>query len=115
MGRFRKKMRKRLGEAQLSVSDADAVSAARVFALEGCVHLSDDVVAGLVTRGWPDAKLREFRERGGHYCEPRDSIIFPTPSLLAGAPVEVVMRETVKETTFKEGRLLDHFHSLALG
>ena len=115
MGRFGKKMRKRLSQGRFSVSDADAVSASRIFALEDCVHLSDEFVAKLVARGWPEENLREFRERGGHYCEPRDSIIFPTPAVLAGEPAEAVMRHTVLETTLQDGQLLDHFHRLARG
>ncbi|MGQ0525617.1 MAG: hypothetical protein ACT4P8_18380 [Betaproteobacteria bacterium] len=69
-----------------------------VFLLKDCVHLTDTVIADLVSRGWPREKLAEFRDNSGHYCPPRDSIIFHEPQGL--------------EITLENGRLMDHFHQL---
>ena len=72
-----------------------------VFLLKDCIHLTDAVIGDLVSRGWPAEKLAEFRDNGGHYCPPRDSIIFREPQGL--------------EITLDSGRLMDHIHQLIMG
>jgi hypothetical protein len=69
-----------------------------VFLLKDCVHLTDVLIADLTNRGWPHDELQGFRERGGHYCAPRQSIIFLEPQGL--------------EITLESGKLMDHIHQL---
>lgn len=72
-----------------------------VFLLKDCVHLTDELIGDLTSRGWPKDELEKFRESGGHYCPPRNSMIFAEPQGL--------------EITLENGKLMDHFHQLMTG
>ena len=69
-----------------------------VFLLKDCVHLTDDLIAELSDRGWPHDEVQRFRDLGGHYCTPRQSIVFLEPQGL--------------EITLENGKLMDHIHQL---
>lgn len=49
----------------------------RLFFGEDCELLTDDLIAELRASGWSDEVLRDARVRGGLYCRPRDSIVYP--------------------------------------
>lgn len=69
-----------------------------VFLLKDCVHVTDELIADLVSQGWPIEQLREFQENGGHFCPPRNSFVFSEPQGL--------------EIILENGVLMDRVHEL---
>lgn len=47
------------------------------FLGEGAEDLTDDLIAELVGRGWPEADLKKMRAEGAKYNRDRDSIVYP--------------------------------------
>jgi hypothetical protein len=95
-----KAARKQLRRGTLSLREIgdSSIDVERIFLLKDCVPLSDDVIHDLESSGWPREKLTEFRSNDGHYCSPRNSVIFRDPQGL--------------EVTLDNGELTDHMHRL---
>lgn len=108
----REQKKQSIPNGQWSAGPAAQQDTLRVFAMKDCEHLTAELIEQLADRGWPQQELANFHRQGGHYCRPRDSVIFPTPEFLSGAPAEEVLSAVVRETTFEQGKLLDHYHSL---
>ena len=98
-----KAARRMLQQTRVEGKRVDGISPEieHVFFLKDCVHLTDELIADLISRGWPKDELEKFRESGGHYCPPRNSIIFAEPQGL--------------EITLENGKLMDHIHQLMAG
>ena len=95
-----KAARRMFQHGRLEAKPVDGISPEmeHVFLLKDCVHLTDELIADLAKRGWPHDELQEFPGRGGHYCAPRQSIIFLEPQGL--------------EITLENGKLMDRIHQL---
>lgn len=98
-----KAARKRALQSHVTAKSVEGITPEMeyVFLLKDCVHLTDEVISKLASRGWPLEKVTEFRNNGGHYCAPRDSIVFLEPQGL--------------EITLENGKLMDHIHQLVIG
>jgi hypothetical protein len=58
-------------------ADLDNEAFRTVFLGEGAVPLTDDVIADLVRKGWPEGNLREAQAAGAAYNTLRNSIVYP--------------------------------------
>jgi hypothetical protein len=101
--RMNKTGRKLAGHANLATKPADGITPEMeyIFLLKDSTNLTDGVIDDMASRGWPLEKLKEFREKGGRYCPPRNSIIFSEPQGL--------------EITLVNGVILNNIHQLIIG
>ena len=69
--------RRRAAKAAAKASINQDPKLRQIFGNEGQEDLTDELITELVTKGFPEADLRDFAKQGAKYSRPRNSIIFP--------------------------------------
>lgn len=73
MGKGKRLKRRRKGEFQ----PLSEVLTPCLLALFDAEPLTDQVIAELVSKGWPESDLKQMRDEGAAYNRQRNSIVFP--------------------------------------